>query len=978
MDELFYILKVVLKRLPHYNFMIDEADAMNLNRETLSKEVHRYISFHSDTEMNNILESLEELFEEYTEIFSGRKNNKGISVFEAVFWFADRMLVVKNNEVLVRYENILRWRMMVQDLGEEIFVTAFRAKRDLNQGRYCKDFTWPVVIGHNNTQLRNVTRRGMAENHFHLWGSAPYFHISWIWIMNHVEECERSDAFKWVGDNARTVYMLDGREEFEGDLKKICLQAALIRVYLYSLLTEQEINIGKYYVEYQAILPWIQEIEDADSAPVKEFSNIYDVFQYVEEREELRKYAFTLRSIFKKQIDIPINIGNKGLRSVLEYALEKEKKIDLRKCRRIFSKEEYHRLWEQKTREKVLFYLKDYEMMRWHIDEIQRAIADMNCKQIQYDNVDYMLNYVQNREALGENYNYILAGERKFLYDMFRYVEKGSLKYDSILYNWFYVYLSIKEKMRGEMVQSNEWVGFKNFSIYQNRSGSFAKEQFLEKAKAHMAVASCFEQNIVKLEVRFSPYYNTRRLCREIRFLDAAIDPEGRFRNNYYYVLHFIKKQDTENIDTIYCNFRHAKLRREVRRKALTILKLREEYTDVASRVLGIDGAAQEIGCRPEVFAQAFRTLHEDTGFRYTENGDERIPQLRITYHVGEDFLDLTDGLRAIDEAILFLNMDCGDRIGHALALGVDVKKWYKSKEYHISLAKQDYLDNIVWLYHAIVRYNIEGQDNLKNWLETEYRKFFEEIYARHMDRDYIEAIQTRMGKKGHKGNMNFDIHDYYDSWKIRGDAPELYRKGYYYNDNGHMSPYEINAVNKIFPEEFAVRKRSEVAILYHFYHYNSEVRREGKKKIDRKMSMQYVKGVELVQKAMQWEIAQRGIAIETNPSSNFMIGTFSRYEEHPITTFFNEGLTLDYQKLQDSAQMWVSINTDDQGVFDIKLENEYALIARALEKQVDKSGKPVYPKMMIYNWLDKIRRMGLDQSFLISQQSVYEEGEEK
>ena len=306
------------------------------------------------------------------------------------------------------------------------------------------------------------------------------------------------------------------------------------------------------------------------------------------------------------------------------------------------------------------------------------------------------------------------------------------------------------------------------------------------------------------------------------------------------------------------------------------------------------------------------------------------------------------------------------------------MKKWYKSKEYHISLAKQDYLDNIVWLYHAIVRYNIEGQDNLKNWLETEYRKFFEEIYARYMDRDYIEAIQTKIGKAGHKGNMNFDIHDYYDSWKIRGDAPELYRKGYYYNDNGHMSPYEINAVNKIFPEEFAVRKRSEVAILYHFYHYNSEVRREGKKKIDRKMSMQYVKGVELVQKAMQWEIAQRGIAIETNPSSNFMIGTFSRYEEHPITTFFNEGLTLDYQKLQDSAQMWVSINTDDQGVFDIKLENEYALIARALEKQVDKNGKPVYPKMMIYNWLDKIRRMGLDQSFLISQQSVYEEGEEK
>lgn len=43
MDELFYILKVVLKRLPHYNFMIGEADAMNLNREIFRK---RYIDIY--------------------------------------------------------------------------------------------------------------------------------------------------------------------------------------------------------------------------------------------------------------------------------------------------------------------------------------------------------------------------------------------------------------------------------------------------------------------------------------------------------------------------------------------------------------------------------------------------------------------------------------------------------------------------------------------------------------------------------------------------------------------------------------------------------------------------------------------------------------------------------------------------------------------------------------------------------------------
>ena len=128
----------------------------------------------------------------------------------------------------------------------------------------------------------------------------------------------------------------------------------------------------------------------------------------------------------------------------------------------------------------------------------------------------------------------------------------------------------------------------------------------------------------------------------------------------------------------------------------------------------------------------------------------------------------------------------------------------------------------------------------------------------------------------------------------------------------------------------------------------------------------------------MQWEIAQRGIGIETNPSSNFMIGTISRYDEHPITQFYNEGLTFDYEKLNNSAQIWTSINTDDQGKFDIKLENEYALIALALERQMDENGNHIYSKTMIYNWLDKIRRMGLDQSFLISQTSVYGETEEE
>lgn len=114
----------------------------------------------------------------------------------------------------------------------------------------------------------------------------------------------------------------------------------------------------------------------------------------------------------------------------------------------------------------------------------------------------------------------------------------------------------------------------------------------------------------------------------------------------------------------------------------------------------------------------------------------------------------------------------------------------------------------------------------------------------------------------------------------------------------------------------------------------------------------------------MQNEIADRGIAIETNPSSNYKFGTIRTYDEHPLIRFYNNGLTFNYDELRQSSQIWVSINTDDQGVFSTSLENEYALMARVLEKKKDEDGRPIYQKTMIYEWLDKIRVMGLDQSF--------------
>ena len=46
-------------------------------------------------------------------------------------------------------------------------------------------------------------------------------------------------------------------------------------------------------------------------------------------------------------------------------------------------------------------------------------------------------------------------------------------------------------------------------------------------------------------------------------------------------------------------------------------------------------------------------------------------------------------------------------------------------------------------------------------------------------------------------------------------------------------------------------------------------------------------------------------------------------------------------------------------------LENEYALMALALKKAKDKDSNPVYDLEDIYEWVDYVRRMGIEQVFV-------------
>jgi hypothetical protein len=123
-----------------------------------------------------------------------------------------------------------------------------------------------------------------------------------------------------------------------------------------------------------------------------------------------------------------------------------------------------------------------------------------------------------------------------------------------------------------------------------------------------------------------------------------------------------------------------------------------------------------------------------------------------------------------------------------------------------------------------------------------------------------------------------------------------------------------------------------------------------------------------MVQEQMRYEISQRNIGIECNPSSNFLIGTFKDYLKHPIFRFNDESLYPLYDPRSQirNPRILASINTDDLGIFSTSLENEYALIACALEENnaYCPEDQIILPDN-IYKWLDNIRQNGLDQSFI-------------
>lgn len=315
---------------------------------------------------------------------------------------------------------------------------------------------------------------------------------------------------------------------------------------------------------------------------------------------------------------------------------------------------------------------------------------------------------------------------------------------------------------------------------------------------------------------------------------------------------------------------------------------------------------------------------------------------LRKTYHVGEDFFDITDGLRAIDEAVTFLELRRGDRIGHGVALGIDVETWYQRHPV-LALPLQNRLDNLAWLLYRVHKWKLPISTAFHYQCQNIFQHLFNNLHA-------------SMKSQHHSSN---DLLSYIASWKLRGDDPECYSystwKKEYLNATNEWNKACIRD-EKLYS---LLEQQGYIYDLIHNYHFNTTLKQKAQEMQSFEVSRDYINLVKELQKAMRNYILDLGIAIESCPSSNFLISNLDEFKEIPTFKLF----PLD-EKDGEEIRLNVSINTDDQAVFYTSLQKEYTLLAGTLQQKKDEQGRRIYSDDKILDWIGRLMKNSKEQSF--------------
>lgn len=483
---------------------------------------------------------------------------------------------------------------------------------------------------------------------------------------------------------------------------------------------------------------------------------------------------------------------------------------------------------------------------------------------------------------------------------LWRAFEKLEQRDNARFAHLLHVYMLLMAQFTRFMVQQTDQKGFDQFQkITVNEFRSRSEREY---ANRFAQLARDARSGVTFLEGRFAPKNTPRENWELLRTILSGYNRHhgGRSRLTVQdgtgitetkplrlgLVAHFIKtpdrSMDVPEGDSPRGRWRHPILRADIARKALALLGLYRRSPLIRRYLVGVDAAANELHAPPEVFAPVFRRFRHH-GFCH------------FTYHAGEDFRHLLSGMRAVIEAVEFLGLQRGNRIGHATALGVDPALWWRRIGERVVMPREDWLDDLVFAYRMV------GESGLMP--------------------EALMGLRDRIGREAralYGLGMAAGPDDLACAWRMRRHDPRrVLDPDHYAHDRTPFDRQENAGIADSRagnPNAFA---------LFEAWH-SPLVRQRGRELVEVTDKDMPPALLSVVQKAALSRVVDTGIVLEAMLTSNVRIGVYEGYGEHHIGRWL--GLS------GDLPRPVVVLATDDPGIFANALRNDFIHLDRVLQ----------------------------------------------
>lgn len=419
--------------------------------------------------------------------------------------------------------------------------------------------------------------------------------------------------------------------------------------------------------------------------------------------------------------------------------------------------------------------------------------------------------------------------------------------------------------------------GFAAFQdVTHHKTQGFDVEKYCRRAFAQLCQCSCAASGAC-IEVRITPDFFLRHAKMLVKCWQEV--RESFQRGRVVFVLHFtkgVKKEKSRSLPIM--RDRYMTKRAEMKKLCKKVVQYVKTCHKELRIPLGLDAAGNELELPVEVMAPVFRQFERGTGISYR------------TYHCGEDFLHLVSGIRAVYDAVNFLKLNHGNRVGHATAVGILPEQWVRDMPEVVYLRAGDYLLDLLFAWRML------GEGYADERIKVER---------------LLMPIAYRIFGKG----QVWDVHALQLFYDVRYFEPGLAAR---YASPGAVLSEDMKEMELV--EEHKAQYGEVGLELLKTWNYDLKSQEEQDELVAVPVRFLSPNILLYLQQKVQRFINERNVVIESLPVSNLRISQYSDIRQHHILRW----LGVPGHAQEGDEVMNVCLGSDDPGIMVTDIKNEY------------------------------------------------------